>query len=293
MDKEKLKRAIKSFMPWRLRYFIKLQEAKGNIHISEGIKQFRTIEQYNDELYDTLRDLKIDSFKGKTVCELGPGQHLSHAFLEYQMGAEKEFLLEIADFAHVDSAAVLKNVVLKNGYDIQKRIPNLQSGESWISYLDKINARYFTNGIAGYKSMLDNSVDFCFSYAVFEHIRKNIFVETLQEIYRFMNVGGICYHTVDFTDHMGGGKNQLRFPDSVWENEVHYKMDMYTNRISCTEMCVLMEEIGFEILALKRQKYKKIPLKRNKINNMFRDINEEDLFTSNAIIVAKKNHKNA
>ena len=40
-----------------------------------------------------------DIFRGKSVCEMGPGQYLLHPFLEYQLGADREVLLEIDDFA--------------------------------------------------------------------------------------------------------------------------------------------------------------------------------------------------
>lgn len=288
MKKESVKRFIKSSLPWRLRYFIKLQEAKGNIHIPEGIKQFRPIEQYNNELYETMEDLGLSSFKGKTICELGPGQHLSHAFLEYQMGAEKEWLLDIADLAHIDSPVSPGNIQLKNEYEVCKRLPVLNGGEIWESYLSKINAVYSISGLDGYKDVPDNSVDYCFSYAVFEHIRKSIFLETIQQMSRFMRVGGICYHTVDFTDHMGGGKNQLRFSESIWEDADHYRMDNYTNRIQCSEICELLRDLGFVIISLKKEKYQKYPLKRSKIDASLKNISDEDLLTASALIVAKK-----
>lgn len=288
MNKEKVKRTIKSLIPWRLRYFIKLQEAKGNIQLSENIKQFRPIGQYNEELYSTLKDLKIRNFNGKTVCELGPGQHLSHAFLEYQMGAEKEWLLEIDDFAYVDSPAKPEDITIENGYGIQKQLPTLSDGESWKSYLDKINATYSINGLDGYKDVPDNSVDYCFSYAVFEHIRKRVFRETIQEMYRFMRHRGICYHVVDFTDHMGGGKNHLRFPESVWEDEDHYKMDNYTNRIQCSEMCKMLKDAGFEIIGLKKQRYRKFPLRRKHITGMLEKISDDDLLTAKVKLIIRK-----
>lgn len=81
--------------------------------------------------------------------------------------------------------------------------------------------------------------------AVLEHIRKNIFMDSIDYMSRFMRAGGMCYHTVDFTDHMGGGKNQLRFPELVWEDEDHYRMDNYTNRIQFPEISKAKELLGY------------------------------------------------
>lgn len=288
MTKESFKRFAKNCIPWRLRYWIKLQEAKGNLGIPEGIKQYRGIDEYNCELYKTMKELKLKDFNGMTVCELGPGQHLSHPFLAYQLGADREILLEIADFAHVESPAELSNLLLGSDYQKIRKLPALENGESWKSYLNKINAIYSINGLEGYKTVPDDSVDCCFSFAVLEHVRKKIFVDTMQEMYRFMRWEGVAYHTVDFTDHIGGGKNHLRFAEAVWEDTIHYNMDNYTNRISCTGMCDILSGIGFQIVKINKQFYKKSPISENKLSSELRGLSQEDLMTKNASIVLKK-----
>lgn len=289
MNSEPIKRFVKNLIPWRLRYYIKLQEAKGIICLPSGIKQFRPIEQYNDQFYQTLNDLHITDFEGKTICELGPGQHLSHAFLEYQMGAKKEWLLEIADFAHIDNLAVLDNVLLDSSQCLKRELPQLQSGEAWKSYLEKINAVYSINGLEGYKAIPDNSVDYCFSYAVIEHIRKDIFMDTIEQMYRFMREGGVCYHTVDFTDHMGGKKNQLRFNESIWEDDVHHNMDNYTNRFSCSQIVGSLKRVGFrKVKIIKQLSFKDLPIKRKYVAKEFEHTTDADLKAAFAIIVLRK-----
>lgn len=288
---ETVKRSIKNCIPWRLRYFIKLQEGKGYIKIPEVIKQRRSIEEYNKPFYDALEKLEICNFAGKIVCEMGPGEFVSHAFIEYQLGADREILLEIADFADIKSLADRKKMQLKASYSPLKSLSKLDAGESWIECLDKINATYSINGLDGYKEIPDVSVDFVFSFAVLEHIRKKIFVETFKEVFRFMRFGGVAYHTVDFTDHFGGGKNQLRFSDLAWEDDAHYNMYNYTNRIPCTEMCEILTNIGFEIMKIERVFYKKLPISRSGLSLEFNDISQEDLMTQNAVIILKKPSK--
>lgn len=65
-------------------------------------------------------------------------------------------------------------------------------------------------------------------------------------------------------------------------------MDNYTNRISCSEYCELLKKTGFEIVGLNKRKYKKAPIKRSKLDAAFKDMSEDDLLTSNAIIVTRK-----
>lgn len=289
MNREHIKRFIKACIPWRLRYYIKLQEAKGGIQLRDTVKQHRTIEEYNTELYEVLQAFNINDFKGKTVCEMGPGQYLSHAFLEYQLGADQEILLEIADFAGINCPADQSKLKLDHNYDAVRSLPVLDTKETWGRYLQKINALYSINGLEGYREVADDSVDFIFSFAVLEHIRKRTFQDTMKETYRFMKSGGMAYHTVDYKDHLGGKKNQLRFRESVWEDDVHYRMDNYTNRISCTEMCQSLEDIGFEIVSVKKQKFRKPPIRRSKIASCFAEISNEDLLTESAVIVLRKN----
>lgn len=283
-----MKRLVKKGIPWRLRYFIKLQEAKGNIRLPDRLKQQRSMEEYNEALYSVLRVLGIKDFEGKAVCELGSGQYFSHAFLEYQLGAVKEFLLEIADFANVHAAVSMDGLILDCDYPALRKLPGLSKGETWNSYLNKIHAVYNINGLDGYRTVPDDSVDYVFSFAVLEHIRKQVFADTLKETYRFMRQGAVAFHTVDFTDHLGGGKNHLRYPASVWEDEIHYNMDNYTNRISCSQMKDVFEKIGFKVLKLKTARLKRNPLKRARLAAEFRELSKSDFMTSSAVFILKK-----
>lgn len=289
MDKENIKRHIKDCIPWRLRYYIKLQEAKGNIKLGNAIKQHRTIEEYNNAFYEALQAFDIIDLKGKKVCEMGPGEYLSHAFLEYQLGADKEILLEIADYAGIDSPVDLSKLKLDNNYRAVRALPILDLNEKMGVYLQKINALYNTNGFEGYRQVPDNSVDYVFSFAVLEHIRKRIFLDTMKETYRLMKSGGMAYHTVDYKDYFGGKKNQLRFRESVWEDDVHYRMDNYTNRIMCSEMCRIFQNIGFEIVSVKKTYFQKLPIRRIKMERCFSEISDEDLITESAVIILRKN----
>lgn len=288
MDGEYIKRFIKNCIPWRLRYYIKLQEAKGGIQLGDTVKQQRTIEENNAAFYKALRVFDINDFKGKTVCEMGPGQYLSNAFLEYQLGAEKEILLEIADFVGVDRAVDQNIMRLDPKYEAVRALPMRDTNETWGTYLQKINATYSINGFEGYGEVSDNSVDYVFSISVLEHIRKRIFSDTMKELYRFMKHGAMAYHTVDYKDHFGGGKNQLRFSEAVWEDEIHYKMDNYTNRITCSEMCILFEDIGFEIVGIKKRRFKKLPIHRSKLAPCFAEISDEDLLIESAVFTLRK-----
>lgn len=264
-------------------------EAKHPGFIPDFLKQKSDPERYNGCLYNSLEELHVQSLKDRTICEMGPGQFLTHPFLVYQLGAKSSYLLEIADFAHQDRKAEANgHIVLRKDWEMVRRLPRPKETDTWKDYLKTINAEYFTCGLDGYKKVPDNSVDYVFSYAVIEHIRKNIFVETISEMYRMMKTRGVSYHTVDLRDHFGGSKNQLRFAESEWEDEVHYRMDNYTNRLSCSEICSICESCGFRITSLEREYYEKPPVKRKNLDRAFQSITDEDLMTKGFVMVLEK-----
>lgn len=200
---EGIKETIKNCIPWRLRYFIKLEEARGKIHFSSRIKTVHDIKDYNQQLYNCMEILGITDFKDQCIAELGPGQHLSHAFLEYQLGATQEWLLDIDNLAHEENTVDAQELQLDNQYKQLTKLPLIGEKETWESYLKKINASYFTDGLYSYQNIPDDSVDVCIAFTVFQHIRKKIVHQTIEEIYRFLKPSGIVYFSIDFRDFMG------------------------------------------------------------------------------------------
>lgn len=281
---EKTKTTIKNIIPWQLRYQIKLYEASHGFYLPMKSKQ--DIEHYNDVLYEILDRLGgIDCVDGKTVCEIGPGEYLTHAALLYQLGVAGSYLLDIEDLASSPTKVVVSaEVGLKDNGWRKQRLPKFDNNEKWNTYLRKINCSYNINGLDGYKEIENNSVDFIFSDAVFEHIRKNIFVDTIKEMYRFSKMGGVSYHIVDLRDHMGGGKNHLRFKEAEWEDEIHYRMDNYTNRLTCAEICKICEDVGFREIVVNRSFYNSMPLKRNDLTDSFKQMDEEEIMTKSFTI---------
>lgn len=279
---------IKDMIPWRIRYGIKMMEAAG-VKIPNRIKWHNDYKTYNEAFYSFIKEADIDDMTGIEICELGAGEHLIHALLEYQMGAKREYMIEIDDFARVDSrVTITKEYKLSESYSRKRKLPRPQNNESWKDYLQRIDAYYLTDGLNSYGSIPAETIDFCFSDAVFEHIRKPIFEETIKEVYRFMKRNSILVHKIDFMDHFGGGKNNLRFPDHKWENELHYRMDNYTNRLSCEEIISILEKYGFKIESVKRMYYEDYPLKRSELAPQFRNMSDEDLMTKGATIIFTK-----
>lgn len=280
---------IKRLLPWRVRYFLHLEAAKRNIKFPEIFKLHYSHEYYSSAFFTMMDECNIQDFSNQCVCELGPGGSLDSALIAYQLGAQKTILLDIDDLACSDSIFLKgEHCDLLGDRHSLHELPEVTSAETWHAYLTKINAVYLTNGIAGYYTVPSDSVDHVFSIAVLEHVRRNIFEETVREIYRFTKPGGTAFHVVDFRDHLGGKKNHLRFPFSVWEDADHYKMEMYTNRIQCSEICKIFEQVGFYIVRLEKKYFDTMPIARSELADALTDISEDDLMCSVARLMVRK-----
>lgn len=73
------------------------------------------------------------------------------------------------------------------------------------------NSQYFTDGLSSLRSIPTHSIDFIFSQAVLEHLRKHEFLDMMKELRRILKPTGICSHQVDLKDHLGGALNNLTF----------------------------------------------------------------------------------
>jgi SAM-dependent methyltransferase len=146
-----------------------------------------------------------------TCLELGPGDSLFTALLAKAAGAEKIWLVDAGDFAatSVDSFKTLARQLTAEG----KPVPDLSACQTRAEVLAACNAVYLTNGLAGLKTIPEATVDFIFSNAVLEHVRKADMPETLAELARIMKPSGLQSHTVDLRDHLQNGLNNLRFSE--------------------------------------------------------------------------------
>lgn len=276
-------RKVKQVMPWKLRlqthlFFVKYPQF-----------YIKSIQQKDDDSERVIKIfkkhmqcMKVENLHGKVLCELGPGQSLLHALLAYVGGVRESYFIDIDDLAGINQAVTLPSVA---GMEY---LPEVEKNEKWDTYLSKINAHYLTTGLEAYYEVPDGEVDYCFSEAVFEHIRRDILEETMKQINRMCKKGAVCCHVIDYRDHLGGGINHFRFPESKWESELYRQMPNYVNRVSHGDMIEMFERNGFKILAEKKEYWKKLPLDTKKMAKPYCDKEADTYMVKTACIVMKK-----
>jgi predicted SAM-dependent methyltransferase len=222
----------------------------------------------------------------KVMLELGPGESLFSAVLARAYGFQSALLVDVGTFAlpelgvYQAFARWLANQGLID--------PRIDACPTMTAMLTALNAQYLTNGLEALKRLPDNSVDFIFSQAVLEHIRKNEFVETIKELARILKPGGISTHNVDFKDHLEASLNNLRFSEQLWEAEWMASSGFYTNRIRFGTMLQIFEKQDLETTVVEKKEWQTIPLNKKRLHPQFRSIPDADLRVSEATIMLRK-----
>lgn len=213
----------------------------------------------------------------KTIVELGPGDSIATALIAAAHGAQA-ILVDAGAYVRADIAPYLElgKALAGRGLDA----PDLRNGASIEGILACCNARYLTEGLASLKQLEDESVDWVFSQAVLEHVRRGEFLETMRECRRIVKRGGVCSHQIDLRDHLGGGLNNLRFGERLWESDFFAKSGFYTNRIQFRQMLDLFNEASFQVQFTEVRRWHSLPTPRHKLAGEFRMIPDDELCVS-------------
>lgn len=211
---------------------------------------------------------------GKTVLELGPGDSVGTALVAASYGA-RAILLDAGAFAVSDIAFYRK--LANDLTSMGLTPPDISDASMLDEVLEACDAVYLADGLSSFSQIDSGSVDLLFSQAVLEHVRKKEFSETMRECRRVLSADGIASHRVDLKDHLGGGLNNLRFNDGLWEAPFFVKSGFYTNRIRYSDMLSQFERAAFNVDVLVVDRWDRLPIKRRKLNSSFNELPDEEL----------------
>jgi SAM-dependent methyltransferase len=228
-------------------------------------------------------------FRRKTgefhAMELGCGDSLASCLMGRAVGAAGYCLVDAGEFADgdVDTYKRIATALAEAG----QPIPDISRCRSVAEMLTSVHARYLTNGLESLRSLPDNSIDFIWSQAVFEHIRHAEFAPTLRELRRILRDDGVMSHRVDLRDHLSEALNNLRPSAKLWESRLMASSGFYTNRIRYGAMLKLMESAGFIADVVNVDRWKTLPTPRNKLAPEFRSLPDDDLLVRGFDVVLR------
>ncbi|MBF0427593.1 MAG: class I SAM-dependent methyltransferase, partial [Magnetococcales bacterium] len=220
---------------------------------------------------------------GGAVLELGPGDSLFSGVIAKFLGATHSWMVDAGAFATRDGNAYarLAKYLIDMGY-----AGSFVDGD-FDRMLTDCQITYLTNGAACLSEIPDDSVDFCFSNAVLEHVPKNDFKEMVRQLRRILKPDGVCVHRVDLKDHLGGALNNLRFSETVWESAFFSNSGFYTNRIRFSEMLDMFRWAGFSCITSHVVQWDTLPIRRSLLAQPFRDLPDNELRVSGFDVVLR------
>jgi SAM-dependent methyltransferase len=223
--------------------------------------------------------------RGFVMLELGPGDSLFSALIAHVLGARSSFLIDSGSYARKDitSYQQMAEYLTAQGF----ATPDLSGLKGFDDLLALCSAKYGTQGLDSLKAIPDGSVDFVWSQAVLEHIRRDVFLETMSDLRRVIKSDGICSHRIDLQDHLDGSLNNLRFSRRLWESDFMARSGFYTNRIRSTEMMSFFKNAGFEPNVIEIRRWEHLPTPRAQLDPEFRVLSEDELRVSGFDVVLK------
>jgi Methyltransferase domain len=209
------------------------------------------------------------------ALELGPGDSLASAIIAAAHGATRTYLVDVGRYATAELRAYRELCQYLRGQGLQP--PNLDSVHDIESLLRVCRASYGTHGLDSLREIQAESVDFVWSNAVLEHVRRDLFTEFVRETRRVIRRGGVCSHQIDLQDHLGGALNNLRVPSQWWEAEWMARSGFYTNRLRMTDIIRAFEGAGFRVQVLAASHWDALPTPLHALAPEFRNYEVADL----------------
>lgn len=245
-----------------------------NLFVHGGMHDATYAQQVFDEHVGPVRDLLPESF---SMLELGPGDSVASALLASASGAGRSWLVDAGDFATKDVGAYAP--LLENAEAVPATFEAL---------LAQVNARYLTNGLASLRGLDDDLVDFIFSEAVLEHVRRSEFEETVRQTFRLLKPGGYASHLIDLQDHLDDSLHSLRFRRATWESDWFARSGFYTNRLRARTLESIFAAAGFEQVARDVVVWPALPVARRALDAEFADLDDNDLRTKRLRLLLRK-----
>jgi SAM-dependent methyltransferase len=281
---------LKAHVPWRAKIGAKvvLSRLPFDYRLWQRMRLFRHGAMddlaYAEDVFNRHRAIARESgpLEGKTLLELGPGDSVLSALLAEKDRVAHTYLVDSGPYASRD-VRLYRGARRSWGLAADHDPP-----EIWASLEDVLSAcdaTYLTEGLNSLRALPDASVDFLWSQAVLEHIRRADFAELVVQLRRVLRRSGRMSHEVDFKDHLGGRLNNLRFPRALWEGKVFSSSGFYTNRMRYGDVVRVFAEGGFRVETRALSMWDSLPTPRRHLSAEFQSCADDDLLTSEAHLV--------
>jgi hypothetical protein len=215
---------------------------------------------------------------GFTVLEIGPGDSVSSALIAAAHGASRVYLVDAGMFATQDMTVYRDLAADLRRHGLAP--PDIDGARHLDDVLRACNAVYGVRGLTSLQEIPTATVDFIWSHAVLEHVRRCEFEQSAREMRRVLRTPGVCSHQIDLQDHLGGALNNLRIPSSWWEKPWMANSGFYTNRLRMSEIIEAFASAGFAVNVVAARRWQQLPTPRRAFAREFQHLSDDDLAVS-------------
>ncbi len=219
------------------------------------------------------------------ALELGPGDSLSSALVAAAYGAEHTYLVDAGAYASMDISVYREAARQLRAGGLA--VPEIEACTNMADLLRVCRATYGTEGLASLRQIPTASVDFIWSHAVLEHVRRAEFLDFARQCHRVLRPCGVCSHQIDLKDHLGGGLNNLRIASRWWEAQWMARSGFYTNRMRKSEILQAFERAGFAVEVGALSHWNRVPISRSALAPEFRELATDELLVKGFKVVLR------
>lgn len=265
---------MREFVPWWARIGAKVVLSRIPVRYGlwRGLGVFRHGEMHHPAyalsvFREHFRRARLPAGKGFVALELGPGDSLASAVIAAAHGATHTYLVDVGRFATSDMTVYRRLCAYLRQQGLQP--PDLAGVHDTQGLLQVCRASYGTRGLEALREIPPESVDFIWSNAVLEHVRRCDFGNFVSETRRVARRGSISSHQIDLQDHLGGALNNLRIASRWWEAEWMARSGFYTNRLRMSDILAVFASAGFRIDSLAAARWDALPTPRRALAREF------------------------
>jgi predicted SAM-dependent methyltransferase len=252
---------------------IKIQNAISNLPNSQKINyilqkyvtkslpisfdEFRTKIQTVKTHYDNLKKFGKNPVIDSVYYEIGAGYDMIIPISMSLLGFPKLICVDVRKLIFTD----LLNDSIKKIKELNDSEIKLSKTQEEIKFTKKNSEEIFKKYFdifytapldARNTNMKENSIDYCVTNAVLEHVPVDIMYDLLKETFRIMKKGGIMSNVIDYRDHFAYFDNKVSFYNYLTFSKEEWKKlnpdIMHQNRMRHKDYIKIINDIGFEIV---------------------------------------------
>jgi hypothetical protein len=275
----------------------RLQQLNGSHNLS------RTERRVLEIVRDIRPLMEFRSLDGLSVVEIGTGWDAINPLLLHVLGVKScqtfdhlrhvrfehaQRVLAAIDRKATEIAALTAVPIT----EIRNRVASLTSCGSLDALLTAANITYCAPGDGTRTNLPSASFDLFYSYAVLEHVPRDVVVGLTKEAQRLLKPSGTCFHLIGLHDHYAGFDkgiskvNFLQYSEQAWAFFV-YNNIAYHNRLRAPTFVEIFESCGARIERIENEvdSGDLEALSRMKVDEKFRGIPAEQLAVTKSAVV--------